>query len=347
MVRRQRPPFSAVAKNWITRTLLLWNFVGVQELSVSWSRRGHLAVLAQDTSTSSCDVISDVLSSNCPYLFDGVCDVEAGFCLEGTDCADCEPCNSYKLDCASCVANGCFYCPADGSCKLGSLGADVLAIIQSLVTAKVPPCTDQDDWVQTCATNPANVFTDPLYSAQQWAYQMMRVESVWREGYTGKGVIIRVNDPDGVDVEHPELATNFNKNASCPEYLPRENNATHGTAVASLAVGGSNNTQCAVGIAPGATLSACLGPTALGDEEAARLFLDGLDTTHISINSWNFDACFQTQQRRRFLQSQCPFVSLDPKANPCSICPGLNGPDCASIIVNFCRRNYETEQVGW
>lgn len=345
MVSRQRPLFSAATKTWATRTLLLC-FVGVQEIPVPWSRGGLLAVLAQDT--ASCDVVRDVVSGNCPYLFDGICDAfDGGFCPTGTDCADCDPCHSYKLDCESCVANGCYYCPGDGSCNLRSVSADVLAIVQSLVNSKMPSCKEENDWIRTCETNPNNVFTDPLYSAQQWAFQMMRVESVWREGYTGKGVVIRVNDPDGVDVEHPELAANFNKAASCPTYLPPEKNATHGTAVASLALGGSNNAQCAVGIAPGATLSACVGPTELGDEEAARMFLDGLDTTHISINSWNFDACFQTQRRRRFLQPQCPFVSLDPTTNPCSLCPDLDSPDCAPIIVNFCQLNYETEQAGW
>ena len=55
------------------------------------------------------------------------------------------------------------------------------------------------------------------------------------------------------DVSHPELLANFDLEASCETYLPEEltpdqEPTNHGTAVASLAVGGGNNGQCAVGV---------------------------------------------------------------------------------------------------
>jgi subtilisin family serine protease len=187
---------------------------------------------------------------------------------------------------------------------------------------KKSSCSVFDDWAKTCETNPDHVFSDPLYGAQKWAYDLLNVEPVWRAGITGKGVVIRVNDPDGtypiqtflhgekvriwlandssilllfsgVDVDHPEFADRFSAEASCDVYLPQDyEKFTHGTAVASLALAGHNNGLCAVGIAPEATLSACLGPTELTDANAAKFFNIGIDKTHISVNAWGFDAWY-------------------------------------------------------
>jgi hypothetical protein len=74
---------------------------------------------------------------------------------------------------------------------------------------------------------------------------------VWHEGLTGKGFVIRVNDPDGVDVKHPKLAASFNKNASCTTCLPRDKNASHGTAVEStISLLISLQTSCLRGAMP-------------------------------------------------------------------------------------------------
>ena len=50
----------------------------------------------------------------------------------------------------------------------------------------------------------------------------------------------------------------FDWDASCPkDVVPKSNADTHGTAVASIVAAVGNNGECAVGIAPQATLSAC------------------------------------------------------------------------------------------
>ncbi|CAB9514520.1 Furin-like protease 1, isoform 1 [Seminavis robusta] len=296
--------------------------------------------------TDDCPITNDLFQQQeqCDYVFDGVCDAGT-ICPTGTDCFDCHGCAAYHLNCTSCIDNGCFWCPSDATCQSQSLGNVWTTIQQHFATAKVSSCEADDSWVQTCATNPENIFTDPLYSAQQWAYQMMNVEPVWAAGYTGKGVVVRVNDPNGVDVTHPELALNFEASASCSSYLPASPEDSHGTAVASLAVGVANNSHCAAGIAPNATLSACVGPSTKSDEDVARFFDNGLDSTHISVNSWGFDACSKKNNNnaRRRLQTTCPFVADN---NPCNQCADWTSSDCEAEIVTFCTEHYETEMLG-
>lgn len=278
-----------------------------------------------------CDFNEDA----CPYPVEGICDAfDGGPCPSGSDCFDCDPCQAHNLDCQACVSNACYWCPSDAICISRPLGESFWSAAALIEGTQTSTCTAEADWVTHCDGEDINVFTDPLYSAQKWAYDLLNVEPVWKEGITGKGVVIRVNDPDGVAVEHLELADRFLVEASCNVYLPKDDVTNfHGTAVASLAVGGSNNGHCAVGIAPEASLSACLGPTDLTDENAAAFFLNGLETTHVSVNAWGFDACRPTApndnfNNRRFLQQSCPFVSQDADLNPCTVCdPILSEPE--------------------
>ena len=86
---------------------------------------------------------------------------------------------------------------------------------------------------------------------------------------------VRVND-DGVDGDHPELAENYDGANSCFESRPFDFEMdVHGTAIASIVAGKGNNSECAVGIAPGATVSSCVGPLRLAD--APELLLSRLD----------------------------------------------------------------------
>lgn len=73
----------------------------------------------------------------------------------------------------------------------------------------------------------------------------MNVQSAWQAGFTGKGILVAVVD-DGVKIDHPDLKSNFNLNASY-DFLEnhtiskRYNPASHGTKCAGLIAGGKNN----------------------------------------------------------------------------------------------------------
>jgi Subtilase family len=127
----------------------------------------------------------------------------------------------------------------------------------------------------------------------EWSYNLLNVQPAWQEGVTGAGVRVRVNDPDGVDLQNPEFAGRVDLDASCDEFAPQTfqpgepfqlASANHGTGVASVAVGGANNGVCAAGIAPGATLSACIVPEFPVDYPG--MFLAEIGVTDISVNSW-------------------------------------------------------------
>lgn len=80
----------------------------------------------------------------------------------------------------------------------------------------------------------------------------MDVESAWDAGYTGKGVLVAVVD-DGVNMNHPDLRSNFKKdvsydftkNLTIDEY---HSPGSHGTNCAGI-IAGENNSNCGVGIA--------------------------------------------------------------------------------------------------
>lgn len=126
---------------------------------------------------------------------------------------------------------------------------------EQLKGKKTSSCTATWDWVTTC-NDPfsVNVFEDPLYDAMAWSYKMINIEAVWEGRFTGRGVHIRIND-DGVDANHTEFAGRFDIEHSCQDFLPVDYNVdAHGTACASLVAAAGNNDECAVGIAPGATI---------------------------------------------------------------------------------------------
>ncbi|CAB9503760.1 Furin-like protease 1, isoform 1 [Seminavis robusta] len=292
----------------------------------------------------------DFYSTTCPefLLFNGECesdlfDENLNPCWQ-SDCFDCDPCAAFNADCAGCTANGCYWCPGDGACSSAILDASFWDKY-----VKESECNAQSQWISgQCPENPPQaVYNDPLYSAQSWVYELMNVEDVWRQGITGKGVMIRVNDPHGVDATVPELAPNFNQTASCPDYMPPiipNITLDHGTVVASIALGAGNNSECAVGVAPGASLSACLGPLDLVDSEPARFFTHGITSTHISVNSWGFDACDHKQTPQRKLQRRCPFQTRNI-LNPClqPQCNVLDSPECQAYVVPYCQQFYENE----
>ncbi|CAM9404633.1 unnamed protein product [Lampetra planeri] len=103
--------------------------------------------------------------------------------------------------------------------------------------------------------------TDPEY-AEQWylenqEHHDLNVVSAWSLGYTGRGSIVSILD-DGIEKDHPDLAANYDPNASFdindndpdpqPRYTPYNDNR-HGTRCAGEVAAAANNNVCGVGIA--------------------------------------------------------------------------------------------------
>ena len=84
----------------------------------------------------------------------------------------------------------------------------------------------------------------------------LNVEAAWRDGVTGKGVVVTVVD-DGIEWDHPDLTRNYDQHASYdvkdgdsdpkPRYDLRE---SHGTMCAGQISAEANNTACGIGVAP-------------------------------------------------------------------------------------------------
>jgi hypothetical protein len=125
-----------------------------------------------------------------------------------------------------------------------------------------------------------------------------------------------------------------------------ESTDTHGTACASI-IGASSNNDCAVGIAPGATISACVAPGD-DDEEEARMFVTNLDSVDISSNSWGPDICLSPYIESRRRLQQCPF-SPDNFDSPCEVCGNFAGElseECREAISLYCISHYEVDPVA-
>ena len=202
------------------------------------------------------------------------------------------------------------------------------------------------------------MYSDPYYDNDAWAFRLVNVQSVWRQGITGNGVHILIND-QGVEATHPEFAGKFDWNASCSDYLPAYANASHETVCAAIAAGLGDNNECAVGIAPGATLSSC---TFLGSTwQGVTIFIHALDQVDVSSNSFSYYGCSArnatsiTTRRglegeppslTRHLQGECPFqvLSSDP---PCSVCNFGSDPlsdACTMAIIEYCSKPFFYER---
>jgi len=185
-----------------------------------------------------------------------VVEVTDGVTVEMT--AEQEECNSHHFtSCEECTSSspGCHWCPGNALC-----GYHIPPLLNLSTTA----CPTIDDFVTgavNCVTNSNNAFSDPLYNAMEWSFNILNVQPVWDQGLTGEGIHIQVVD-SGVEANHSEFASKFDANASCPMHTPlgRYHPFEHGTGVASIATASGNNDECAVGIAPDATLSACYFP---------------------------------------------------------------------------------------
>uniref|UniRef100_A0A4W2FBV4 Neuroendocrine convertase 2 n=1 Tax=Bos indicus x Bos taurus TaxID=30522 RepID=A0A4W2FBV4_BOBOX len=114
---------------------------------------------------------------------------------------------------------------------------------------------------------------DPLFTKQWYLINTgqadgtpgldLNVAEAWELGYTGKGVTIGIMD-DGIDYLHPDLASNYNAEASYdfssndPYPYPRYTDDwfnSHGTRCAGEVSAAANNNICGVGVAYGSKVA--------------------------------------------------------------------------------------------
>ena len=88
---------------------------------------------------------------------------------------DCDPCMKYKFDgCEVCTSapEGCGWCDSDAICI--SFGTPLLApFISEGCAAIIDTCDSLSD---------SNYFSDPLYGAANWIFDMINVKPVWDSG---------------------------------------------------------------------------------------------------------------------------------------------------------------------
>jgi len=294
-------------------------------------------------------------SSGCQMLQDGVCDDpnhggSGGESCRNQDCIDCNrQCKQFDNDCYGCLnAQGCYYCPGDGTCFNSNLYS---------IPGRISACEDSFDYLGSeLGHSPdeciANAYTkDPLFEGNNWMYEMVNVVEAWKNyGYTGKGVTIRVND-DGVYVDNREFDDRFDDPGnSCPEYLPIGNN-NHGTSVTGIILGNANNDQCAVGVAYEARFNACNFFTEQG--LSVELLTYKLESFDISQNSIGLPGCDDfglASELDVIFDTGCPF-KFNSEFNVCQECNGEFAEtdrslsfDCEDAITEHCK-NYYKEDV--
>jgi len=126
--------------------------------------------------------------------------------------------------------------------------------------------------------------TDPEYP-QQWHLNNslnpiadVNVEPVWNAGYTGAGVIVGILE-GGWEYTHPDLAANFNAQAT----QPGGSETSHGTSCAGVVAASADNGLGGVGVAYGAQIS---GQIYGSSSQNATAFGYRNDLNAIKSNSW-------------------------------------------------------------
>ncbi|XP_075238401.1 furin-like protease 1 isoform X2 [Lycorma delicatula] len=117
----------------------------------------------------------------------------------------------------------------------------------------------------------------------------MSVQGAWREGITGRGVVVTILD-DGLEKDHPDLIKNYDPQASydvnnhdddpMPRYDLIDSNR-HGTRCAGEVAAVANNSLCAVGIA----FNANIGGVRMLDGDVT----DAVEARSLSLNPQHID----------------------------------------------------------
>ena len=355
-----------------------------------------------------CDYYQD--TCRIEWQLDGACDknVDLNGCV-GKDCWDCDPCAVYDYtSCDQCTRagmvddnednnnnnnnnNNCFWCPGDGLCRSQALGPSFWETLPQTSTSDIPrgstftSCPQELDWKSSTAScqsfslDQNDIFTDPLYGAMTWSYDLIDLPKVWRQGITGAGVHVRIND-DGMDTSHAEFMERMDVTQNCPSFTSDPSpSGLHGTAVASILVAQANNDVCAVGIAPGVTLSACTFLATDVEADIIDMLATQQEAVDISNNSWGPDVCFnlnsvrRQRHERRVQQStngndeivvatECLFDPTHP-SSPCEICDSSNlesyleptpndgigiqvSSACMFAIDDYCSGHYRNDPVA-
>uniref|UniRef100_A0A8C1TG11 Furin (paired basic amino acid cleaving enzyme) b n=1 Tax=Cyprinus carpio TaxID=7962 RepID=A0A8C1TG11_CYPCA len=131
--------------------------------------------------------------------------------------------------------------------------------------------------------------TDPKFPQQWYLYNPshgdLNVKEAWAQGFTGRGVVVTILD-DGVEKDHPDLARNYDPDASYdvndrdPDPQPRYtqlNDNRHGTRCAGEVAAAANNGICGVGVA----YNAKIGGVRMLDGEVT----DVVEAQSLSLNS--------------------------------------------------------------
>ncbi len=118
-------------------------------------------------------------------------------------------------------------------------------------------------------TRDALVLTDARASAagpptdRSWALDALGVDSLWRDGIAGRGVVVGIIDT-GASAAHEQLRDNFRGGADSwydptgSSTVPQDSRTGHGTTILSVAVGQNASGQT-LGVAPQAEWIACAG----------------------------------------------------------------------------------------
>lgn len=153
----------------------------------------------------------------------------------------------------------------------------------------------------------AKTFNDPIFSSQWYLVNTgqrgapgldINVLSAW-DKYTGKGVVVSVND-DGMDLTHPAMVANLLTNLTYD--VGRDTvgqgfvdaSSDHGTVVGSIVGMAGNDGIGGVGVAYEAKIvpATAFGSSA-GEGSTAKLFLANLAAgAAVSVNSWGKDPAF-------------------------------------------------------
>ena len=149
-------------------------------------------------------------------------------------------CEASHYDCYGCLRKGCYWCPTDGLCFEKPEYVERDENKQKLWPDRFHNCKTPESFTQTTCTTPYNFFEDPLYSAQNWIFQAVKIVPVWERGYFGKGIRVRIND-DGIETTHPEFFGRLDINASCPNGTATSFPKDHGMTVASMLGAAGNN----------------------------------------------------------------------------------------------------------